>query len=176
MVGPVLYLEMLLGGRRGRQLAFRYIYAGWLVVQLAFLWFIYFLDYQVGQKSSWALDKTTLGPLLSASPDFNGRAEVIPNANSRILVARAKKSSYGQLTLAFLRNSSAPGGLEMYGWTAIDGQNRRTTVKLSATTFRCRTAPSPSPTRRRKRAGNSFILRLVHRRVRQAALDRVSIL
>ena len=92
---------------------------------------LYFLDYQVGQKSSWALDKTPLGPLLSASPDFNGRAEVIPNANSRILVARAKKSSYGQLTLAFLRNSSAPGGLEMYGWTAIDPQGHRTTVKLS---------------------------------------------
>ena len=92
---------------------------------------LYFLDYQVGQKSSWPLDKTPLGPLLSGSPDFNGRAEVMPNSDSRILVARARKSSYGQLTLAFLRNSSAPGGLEMYGWTAIDPQGHRTTVKLS---------------------------------------------
>ena len=32
-----------------------------------------FLDYQVGQKSSWPLGKTPLGPLLSSSPDFNGR-------------------------------------------------------------------------------------------------------
>lgn len=92
---------------------------------------LYFLDYQVGQKSSWSLDKTPLGPLLSDSPDFNGRAEVIPNSDKRILVARAKKSSYGQLTLAFLRSPSAPGGLEMYGWTAIDPQGHRTTVKLS---------------------------------------------
>jgi outer membrane lipoprotein-sorting protein len=30
-----------------------------------------------------------------------------------------------------MRSSSAPGGLQLYGWTAIDGQNRRTTVKLS---------------------------------------------
>ena len=92
---------------------------------------LYFLDYQVGQKSSWSLDKTPLGPLLSGSPDFNGRAEVMPNSNNRILVARAKKSSYGQLTLAFLRSPSGPGGLEMYGWTAIDPQGHRTTVKLS---------------------------------------------
>lgn len=92
---------------------------------------LYFLDYQVGQKSSWPLAKTPLGPLLSGSPDFNGKAQVLPSSDSRILVARAKNTSYGQLTLAFLRSPSAPGGLEMYGWTAIDPQGHRTTVKLS---------------------------------------------
>ena len=92
---------------------------------------LYFLDYQVGQKSSWPLSKTPLGPLLSGSPDFNGKAQVLPNSDSRILVARARNTSYGQLTLAFLRSASAPGGLQMYGWTAIDPQGRRTTVKLS---------------------------------------------
>jgi len=90
-----------------------------------------FLDYQVGQKSSWPLNKTPLGALLSGSPDFNGKAQVLPNSDSRILVARAKNTTYGQLTLAFLRSPSAPGGLQMYGWTAIDPQGHRTTVKLS---------------------------------------------
>ena len=92
---------------------------------------LYFLDYQVGQKSSWPLGSTPLGPLLSGSPDFNGKAQVLPNKDSRILVARAKNTSYGQLTLAFLRSPSSPGGLQMYGWTAIDPQGHRTTVKLS---------------------------------------------
>ena len=92
---------------------------------------LYFLDYQVGQKSAYPLSKTPLGPLLSGSPDFNGKAEVLPSDNPRVVVARAKNSSYGQLTLAFLRNASAPGGLQMYGWTAIDPQGHRTTVKLS---------------------------------------------
>jgi outer membrane lipoprotein-sorting protein len=46
-----------------------------------------FIDYQVGQKSSWPL--------------------------------------------VFLRSGAAPGGLQLYGWTAIDAQNKRTTVKLS---------------------------------------------
>ena len=92
---------------------------------------LYFLDYQVGQKSSFALDKTPLGPLLSGSADFNGKAQILPNNDPRILVARAKNTSYGQLTLAFLRSPSAPGGLQMYGWTAVDPQGHRTTVKLS---------------------------------------------
>jgi outer membrane lipoprotein-sorting protein len=90
-----------------------------------------FLDYQVGQKSSWPLGRTPLGALLSSSPDFNGKAEVLPSTNPRVVVARAKNSSYGQLTLAFLRSASAPGGLEMYGWTAVDPQGHRTTVKLT---------------------------------------------
>jgi outer membrane lipoprotein-sorting protein len=95
-----------------------------------------FLDYSVGQKSSWPLGRTPLGPLLSASPDFNGKAEILPSNDSRVVVARAKSSGqYGQLTLAFLRNSSAPGGLQLYGWTAIDPQNHRTTVKLSNVRF-----------------------------------------
>lgn len=95
-----------------------------------------FLDYSVGQKSSWPLGRTPLGPLLSASPDFNGKAEILPSTDSRIVVARAKNAGqYGQLTLAFLRNASAPGGLQLYGWTAIDPQNRRTTVKLSNVRF-----------------------------------------
>ena len=91
-----------------------------------------FLDYSVGQKSSFPLSRTPLGPLLSASPDFNGKAEILPSADSRVVVARAKSNGqYGQLTLAFLRNPSAPGALQMYGWTAIDQQGHRTTVKLS---------------------------------------------
>src|SRR5438270_12722647 len=91
-----------------------------------------FIDYQVGQKSSWPLSKTPLGPLLSGSPDFNGKAEILPSADSRVVVARARNAGqYGQLTLAFLRNPAAPGGLQMYGWTAVDPQGHRTTVKLS---------------------------------------------
>jgi outer membrane lipoprotein-sorting protein len=90
-----------------------------------------FLDYQVGQKSSWPLNKTPLGALLSGSPDFDGKAQVLPSDNPRVVVARAKNSSYGQLTLAFLRSPSAPGGLQLYGWTAVDPQGHRTTVKLT---------------------------------------------
>jgi len=90
------------------------------------------IDYQVGQKSSWPLNRTPLGVLLSSSPDLKGRAEIVPSASPNVVSVRARDpSQYGSLTLVFLRSGSAPGGLQLYGWTAIDGQNRRTTVKLT---------------------------------------------
>ena len=40
-------------------------------------------------------------------------------------------AQFGSLVLAFLRSPSAPGGLMLYGWTAVDGQNKKTTVRLT---------------------------------------------
>jgi outer membrane lipoprotein-sorting protein len=93
-----------------------------------------FLDYTVGQKSSWSLNKTPLGMLLSTNPDVKRIARIQANKDKRILVVRAhddRRPEFGTLVLAFLRSPSAPGGLQLYGWTAIDAQNKRTTVKLS---------------------------------------------
>lgn len=91
-----------------------------------------YIDYQVGQKNSWPLSRTPLGVLLSGSPDLKGRAQIVPSSNSRVVSVRARDpSQFGSLLLVFLRSPSAPGGLQLYGWTAIDGQNNRTTVKLS---------------------------------------------
>ena len=91
-----------------------------------------FVDYQVGQKSSWALSKTPLGVLLSAVPNIKGNARVMPSNDPRVVVVRARDpSQFGTLVLAFLRAPAAPGGLMLYGWTAIDAQNKKTTVKLT---------------------------------------------
>ncbi|HUP67493.1 MAG TPA: outer membrane lipoprotein carrier protein LolA [Sphingomicrobium sp.] len=90
------------------------------------------VDYQVGQKSSWPLNRTPLGVLLSGSPDLKGRAQIMPSGDPRVVSVRARDpSQYGSLTLVFTRSAAGPGGLQLYGWTATDAQNRRTTVKLS---------------------------------------------
>ncbi|HXH53865.1 MAG TPA: outer membrane lipoprotein carrier protein LolA [Sphingomicrobium sp.] len=92
-----------------------------------------FVDYQVGQKSSWELDKTPLGILLQAKPDIRRIARVMPQNDSRVLVVRARdarRPEFGTLILSFARSPSAPGGLLLAGWTAIDAQNKRTTVRL----------------------------------------------
>ena len=94
-----------------------------------------FVDYQVGQKNSWDLNKTPLGVLLSANPDINGIAKIVPQKDPRILLVRARdarRPEFGTLLLAFVRNPSAPGGLLLEGWTAIDAQNKRTTIKLDS--------------------------------------------
>ncbi|HUG45682.1 MAG TPA: outer membrane lipoprotein carrier protein LolA [Sphingomicrobium sp.] len=93
-----------------------------------------FVDYEVGQKSSWDLNKTPLGILLSAKPDLDRIARIQNSEDPRVVVVRARdpaRNEYGTLILAFLRESNAPGGLRLYGWTAVDAQGKRTTVKLS---------------------------------------------
>jgi len=91
-----------------------------------------YIDYQVGQKSSWPLNRTPLGVLLSNSPNLKGRAQIVPSNDPRVVTVRARDpAQYGSLLLAFIRSPSAPGGLQLHGWTAIDAQNKRTTVRLS---------------------------------------------
>jgi outer membrane lipoprotein-sorting protein len=93
-----------------------------------------FIDYDVGQKNSWELDRTPLGILLQDHPDVSHAATVQPSTNPNVLVIQAKDPRHpyiGSLVLAFIRDSSAPGGLMLYGWTAIDAQHKRTTVRLS---------------------------------------------
>ena len=108
------------------------------------------------------------------------RREILPSNDSRVVVVRARehRRNMDQLTLAFLRNGSAPGGLQLYGWTAIDRRTTapRSSCRTSATTSPSRKAPSPTPNRRRKSDEKSFVLRLVHRSVRRACLNRRSIL
>ena len=93
-----------------------------------------FIDYEVGQKSSWELNKTPLGMLLAARPDIGRIARVVPQKDPRVVLVRARdarRPEFGTLILAFVRSPSAPGGLLLEGWTAIDAQNKRTTIKLS---------------------------------------------
>ena len=109
----------------------RFAYSGGDLLLVANGKTLTFIDYTVGQKSSWPLSRTPLGVLLSRSPDLKGRAKILPSKDSRIVSVEARDpTQYGSLTLVFLRSPSAPGGLQLYGWTAIDAQSKRTTVKL----------------------------------------------
>ena len=92
-----------------------------------------FVDYDVGQKSSWPVAKSPLAVLLADHPDLSRIARVIDSGNANVVVIRARDNNhpeFGTLVLAFTRAPSAPGGLELAGWTAVDAQNRRTKVRL----------------------------------------------
>ena len=94
-----------------------------------------FIDYDVGQKSSWPIAKSPLAVLLSPNPDLGRIARVMPSDHKSVVVVRARdarRPEFGTLILAFVRDGSAPGGLKLEGWTAIDAQNKKTTVKLSS--------------------------------------------
>ncbi|MCY7340091.1 MAG: outer membrane lipoprotein carrier protein LolA [Sphingomonas bacterium] len=93
-----------------------------------------FVDYEVGQKSSWPVAKSPLSVLLSANPDLGRIARVLPSSDPRVVVVRARdarRPEFGTLVLAFQKAPGAPAGLRLEGWTAIDAQNKKTTVRLS---------------------------------------------
>ena len=97
-----------------------------------------FIDYDVGQKNGWDVNKTPLGLLLAARPDVRRMATIVPDKDPRVVVVRARdpaRAHYGTLILAVIHSSAAPGGLQLYGWTAVDPQNKKTTVKLSSVRY-----------------------------------------
>lgn len=115
-----------------------------------------FLDYEVGQKSSWPIAKSPLAVLLSPNPDLARIARITDSGNPNVVVLRARDArhpEFGTLILAFVRQSGAPGGLMLEGWTAIDAQNKKTTVRLDGQRYNVAVPESAftyaEPTRRR---------------------------
>lgn len=97
-----------------------------------------FVDYDVAQKSSWPIAKSPLAVLLSPRPDLTRIARILPSESKNVIVVRARDGrhpEFGTLILAFVRDGGAPGGLRLGGWTAIDAQNKKTTVRLSNQRF-----------------------------------------
>ncbi|MCL6741587.1 outer membrane lipoprotein carrier protein LolA [Sphingomonas sp. RB56-2] len=95
---------------------------------------LHYLDYDVAQHSKWAIGKSPLAVLLAPNPDLERIARLVPSNNSQVVVVRARdtrRPEFGTLVLAFIRSSAAPGGLRLEGWTAIDAQNKKTTVRLT---------------------------------------------
>lgn len=92
-----------------------------------------FVDYDVGQKSSWNVANSPLSILLAPQPNLGRIARVLPTKDPRVMLVRARdarRPEFGTIILAFVRSPSAPAGLLLEGWTTIDAQNKRTTVKL----------------------------------------------
>ncbi|MFL6749385.1 MAG: LolA family protein [Sphingomicrobium sp.] len=116
-----------------------------------------FIDYDVGQKSSWAIAKSPLSVLLSGNPDLGRIARILPTQDSRVLLVRARdarRPEFGTMILAFVKAPGAPAGLRLEGWTAIDAQNKRTTVKLDGQRYNVAVPESafsyPEPRKRGK--------------------------
>lgn len=95
---------------------------------------LWFIDYQVKQVSRWPIGGSPLGVLLDPSKNLARIAKLIPSGDDRIVLVQArdpKRPEYGTITLAFAKAPSAPAGLLLQGWVALDSQNNRTTVRLT---------------------------------------------
>ncbi|WP_294336071.1 outer membrane lipoprotein carrier protein LolA [uncultured Sphingomonas sp.] len=99
---------------------------------------LWFLDYSVGQKSRWPVGNSPLGVLLDPTKDISKFASLQPSANPNVVSIEArdpKRPEFGRITLVFAKQASAPGGLMLQGWVALDSQGNRTSIRLSNQQF-----------------------------------------
>ncbi len=93
-----------------------------------------FVDYEVRQVQRWPIKNSPLGALLDPNRDVGKYGRVMPTGSDRIVSIEVRdraRPEYGVITLVFTRKASAPGGLELSSWAALDSQKRRTIVTLS---------------------------------------------
>ncbi len=103
------------------------------------------IDYEVRQVQSWPIGNSPLSVLLDPDQDLSRFAKIVPNTDPRAVLVEArdpKRPELGRITLAFAKIPSAPSGLMLQGWTMLDSQNNRTTVKLSNQRFNVSVADS----------------------------------
>jgi len=92
------------------------------------------IDYSVRQVQRWPISNSPLGALLDPKRDVAKFGTVKQTGNPNVVSIEVRDRShpeYGVITLIFTRKASAPGGLELSYWVALDSQNKRTTIALS---------------------------------------------
>ncbi len=91
-------------------------------------------DYDVQQLERYPVSDSPLGALLDSNHDLKQYGRVVSTNSPSVVsiaVSDPDKPEFPELTLIFVEKPSAPGGLELSAWVALDSQNIRTTVRLS---------------------------------------------
>jgi outer membrane lipoprotein-sorting protein len=91
------------------------------------------IDYSVRQVSRWPVGGSPLSVLIDPSKDIGKVAHVVPTAIPGLLMLEArdpKHPEFGTISIAFARGAG-PAGLTLAGWTVLDAQNGRSSVRLS---------------------------------------------
>lgn len=92
------------------------------------------VDYEVRQVQRWPIGNSPLGALLDPNRDVARFGRLQPTGDPDVVsieVRDKRHPEYGVITLIMVRKPSAPGGLELTSWVALDSQNKRTTIRLS---------------------------------------------
>ncbi|HEY0011878.1 MAG TPA: outer membrane lipoprotein carrier protein LolA [Allosphingosinicella sp.] len=114
-----------------------------------------FYDGAVNQTSRWPINDSPLSVLLNPNQDLSRFSRVTRN-DAQVLLVEARdprRREFGTITIAFAKSGSAPGGLLLTGWTMLDAQNARTTVRLSNQRFNVALADSLFRFTRPRRGG-----------------------
>ena len=118
MLGPVFYQEMMLGGRRNQLHVFRWIYAGWLVLQVLWFAFEYLMTTVVSDEHTHATAVTISlameDGLITLEVTDNGRGLGTPARSSGLASMRRRAENNG----GTLHITAPVGGGTRLTWTA----------------------------------------------------------
>ncbi len=95
---------------------------------------LYVIDYEVNQVERWPIGNSPLGALFDPEKDVKRFGKLVPTGRPDVVsveVRDPKKPEFGMITMIFVKNAAAPGGLQLTHWVALDAQNNRTRVQLA---------------------------------------------
>lgn len=96
------------------------------------------VDYEVKQVQRWPIRNSPLAALLDPGKDLSRFGRRVDTTNPNVIsveVRDPKRPEYGTMTMIFVKQAGAPGGLTLNGWVALDSKNNRITVRLSNVKF-----------------------------------------
>ena len=96
------------------------------------------IDYEVKQVQRWPVRNSPLAALLDPGQDLAKFGKLIPTSTNDVIsveVRDAKRPEFGAITMIFVKQAGAPGGLTLNGWVALDSKNNRTSIRLSNVKF-----------------------------------------
>jgi len=91
------------------------------------------IDYSVRQVSRWPVGNSPLSVLIDPRKDMSRFAKIVPSAVPGTIMVDARDPrhpEFGTISIAFALGAG-PGGLALQGWTVLDAQNGRSTVRLA---------------------------------------------
>lgn len=98
---------------------------------------LWMIDYSVRQVSRWPVGNSPLSVLVDPRKDISRFARLVPSAVPGTIMIEARDPrhpEFGTIAIAFA-SGGGPGGLAIQGWTVLDAQNGRATVRLSNQRF-----------------------------------------
>jgi outer membrane lipoprotein-sorting protein len=96
------------------------------------------VDYEVKQVQRWPIKNSPLTALLDPGKDLSRFGRRVDTSNPDVIsveVRDPKRPEYGTMTMVFIKQAGAPGGLTLNGWVSLDSKNNRTSVRLGNVKF-----------------------------------------
>ncbi len=96
------------------------------------------IDYEVKQVQRWPIRNSPLAALLDPGQDLARFGKIVSTSTDDVIsveVRDAKRPEFGLITMVFVKQAGAPGGLTLNGWVALDSKNNRTSIRLGNVKF-----------------------------------------